>query len=141
MNIENTPTPEALSILTEKQRQAYLLRKEGLTYTAIAKRMGNTATAARQSCHGAERRLEEYEQYQSAQERNNEIVNFPITRGELRVIHEGLQWLEKDLRKNVRFAAQTDWHDRLPYTALILCDLLARVEKELYGFSFPTCIK
>ena len=53
MNIENTPTPEALSTLTEKQRQAYLLRKEGLTYTAIAKRMGNTVTAARQSCHGA----------------------------------------------------------------------------------------
>lgn len=141
MDTENIPTPEALSILTDKQRQAYLLRKEGLTFTAIAERMGNTITAARQSCHGAERRLKEYECYQSAQERNLEVVDFPITRGELRVIHEGLQRLEKDLRKNARPAAQTDWRDDLPYSALILRDLRARIEKELYGFTLPTWIE
>lgn len=85
--------------------------------------------------------MREYEHYQSVQERNNEIVDFPITRGELRVIHEGLQRLEEDLLKNAHFGAQTDWRDKLPYTALILRDLRARTEKELYGFSFSTIIE
>lgn len=133
MNTEYTPSPEALSALTDKQRRAYELRQGGLTYKKVGEQMGITANAARQNFKGAERRLREYARYRHVQERNNEPVDFPLTRGELKMIIEGLRKERRAMTKHLQMSSRADWRNNLPYTARILTDLLARAEIEIYG--------
>lgn len=48
-----------LKILTAKQRQAYLLRQQGLSFRAIGENMGIVGSTARMHFNVAERRLRE----------------------------------------------------------------------------------
>lgn len=130
----NVVSMEILQILTNKQREAYLLHKEGLSYSEIGRRLGKTANAVRQHCVAAERRIKEYEAYQRTETRNNEVVSFPLTRGELKILHEGLQKLEEDALKHTHFGSKgSDWRDKLSYSDLMVQKLRERIEEELYG--------
>ena len=75
-----------LSCLTEQQREAYLLREEGLTYQAIGDKMGISTNAARTHVLHAERRFREYTLYHKIEEKNQELADIDLTRGELKVI-------------------------------------------------------
>ena len=131
---------EVFAILTAKQKEVYLLRMEGMTFAEIGRKLGKSVNAVRENYRGVERRTREYTAYQRAETRNNEVVDFPMTCGELKVVCDGLRKLQEDATRNIHPAAQKDWRDRLPYSALVVKQLLERAEKEIYGFSFPTVI-
>lgn len=122
-----------LSILTERQRTAYLLRLEKKTYTQIAIKMGITTSAVGQLIHHAERRFREYEKYNASLERNNISVDLPLTRGELIFILSGLRLLEAELEKGVAKGLSYDWKGRLPYEHGCVETLSRRIQSTLYG--------
>lgn len=74
---------EVFAILTAKQKEVYLLRMEGMTFAEIGRKLGKSVNAVRENYRGVERRTREYTAYQRAETRNNEVVDFPMTRGEL----------------------------------------------------------
>lgn len=88
------------SCLTDKQRTAYALREEGLTFQAIADKMGITASAARNHVRNAERRFREHTAYHRIEQRNLEPLPFDLTRGEGKIILSALQLLERDMMKS-----------------------------------------
>ena len=122
-----------LSCLTEKQREAYLLREEGLTYQAIGDKMGISTNAARTHVLHAERRFREYTLYHKIEEKNQELADIDLTRGELKVIMEALVCLERDIMKTVKFNVQTDWRGRLPYEAKVVVDAYRKASIAVYG--------
>lgn len=134
--LKGTTKPEAeknLSILTERQRTAYLLRLEKKTYKQIADEMGITTSAAGQLIHYAERRFRQYEKYNAALERNNVSVDFPVTRGELIFMLSGLRLLEAELEKGAVKGLSYDWKGRLPYEHGCVKELSNRIQIALYG--------
>ena len=122
-----------LSCLTEKQREAYLLREEGLTYQAIGDKMGISTNAARTHVLHAECRFREYTLYHKIEEKNQELADIDLTRGELKVIMEALVCLERDIMKTVKFNVQTDWRGRLPYEAKVVVDTYRKASIAVYG--------
>lgn len=122
-----------LSCLTEKQRTAYELREQGLTFKAIGEEMGITQTAARNHVHNADRRFREYTAYHRIEQRNLEPLPIDLTRGEVKIILSALQLLERDMMKNAVYNVKSDWRGRLPYEALVASGLYRKVNVALYG--------
>lgn len=122
-----------LSCLTEKQREAYLLREEGLTYQAIGDKMGISMNAARNHVLHAERRFREYTLYHKIEERNLEPAQINLTRGELKVILEALVSHEREIMRTTKFNVQTDWRGRLPYEARVVVDIYRKASIAIYG--------
>ena len=123
-----------LDILTERQRMAYSLRLEEKTYGQIAEEMGITANAVPQLIHYSLRRFREYERYSNAKMRNNEPVDFPITRGELVLTRRGLELLVLEFEKEAPSVWRgVDWLGRMPYEYERTKELIARVRSILYG--------
>ena len=120
-----------LSCLTEKQREAYLLREKGLTYQAIGDTMGISCNAARNHVMHAERRFREYTLYHKIEERNLEKADIELTRGEVKVILEALNRLEREIMSDVKFNVNTDWRGRLPYEARIVVDIYRKANISL----------
>jgi hypothetical protein len=122
-----------LSILTKRQRAAYLLRQQKMTYKKIGEEMGITANAASELVRHAERRFREYDRYNDAKLRNNVLVDFPMTRGELIFVLSALHLLEADLQKGILDRPKSDWAGRLPYAYNLVKSLDERLQITLYG--------
>lgn len=122
-----------LSCLTEKQREAYLLREDGLTYQAIGDKMGISMNAARNHVLHAERRFREYTLYHKIEERNLEPAQIELTRGEVKVILEALVSHEREIMRTTKFNVQTDWRGHLPYEAKIVVDIYRKACISIYG--------
>ncbi len=116
---------EDLSFLTERQQQVVALRRKGLSYAKIGEQLGFCSNAARTHYANAERRAREYKRYNAIQERNKELADFPITRGELKLILDALSLLEIKLEGGHRFVG-SDWKGRLPYEYDIVKDIQRR---------------
>ena len=124
-----------LSILTERQRTARLLREQGLSYRKIAAQMDITAPAVRQLLVSAERRFQEFEEYHREQARNDLSIDFPLTRGELGEIVSGLLLLEQErIRQVGGMSVKRDFLSRLPYRSRIVSALLRRARERLDQF-------
>ena len=122
-----------VSCLTNRQREAYKLRAQGLTYQAIGEQLGITMNAARQLCIHAERRFCEYTRYQKIAERNLESVTMDFTRGELKIIMEALTHMERAMSSHAIFKVNSMWEERLPYEARIIVDVYRKAAKVIYG--------
>lgn len=123
-----------LSILSEKQKIAYLLRKQGYTYKQIAEKMGVCPNTANEYVKRAEARFLQYEQYHDERRKNDQPISFPLTRGELGEMISGLFLLEHDLvRRHGGWNIRTDWRGCLPYEIQIVKALLNRAQRTLYG--------
>lgn len=121
-----------LEFLTERQREAYELRQKNFTFAKIAVKMGITRSRARRLVLDADRRFQEYKAYQKKVTENNQPIIFPINRGELELIVEGMYKLQFEISKrhggrNVKNSLL----DKLPYKAQILDSLIERSEKLL----------
>lgn len=126
------------SFLTEKQQTALLLREEGLSFQKIAERMGVTANAARQHVRRGEQRLREYARYHDVRQQNDQPVDFPLTRGELKAVLLGLTLLkEETLRTAGANSAGPNREERLPYELQVIDGLLDRVQAALCHPSSP----
>lgn len=112
-------------------KQVVELRRKGLSFAKIAEQLGFSGNAARTHYANAERRGRGYKRYHNIQERNKENANFPITRGELKLMLEALSLLEIKLEGNHRFV-DSDWKGRLPYEYDIVKELQQRAHDCLY---------
>lgn len=123
-----------LSILTDEQRTAYQLRQQGLSFKEIGARMNTSASLATRRVRGAERRFREFEWYHDKQRRNDQPVDFPLTRGELEAIVSGLTLLERDMIQKIGgIGVRKDWRGHLSYEAQVVDNLLRRAQLLLYG--------
>ena len=121
-----------LSILTEKQRIAYLLRIQGLSYKQIAVKLNVTVSTATQNVHLAERRLREFKRDERIHIQNQMPVTFPLTRNELLLIEAGLDLMKENLCKGVTRRSDTDWQGKLPYKYQFVEALHKRAQMILY---------
>lgn len=122
-----------LSILTERQKTAWELREQGLTYAAIAKEMGITSSAVRTHIVNAERRFREYEYFNDAKEKNAELLNLDLTRGEVKLLVDALLKFEKELLAEAHLNVKTDWKGRIPYRGQVAVNLLYKLQEAAYG--------
>lgn len=119
-----------LSFLTDRQKQVYLLRSAGVKFKDIATTLGISQEAARQHAHHAERRFREKERYDAMAKRNNEVIDLPITRGELKMAIQGLREVEKEMMKHKR--PKDDWWGSFPYEHHIITTFIEKAENYLY---------
>ena len=123
-----------VSVLTERQRMAYTLRQQGLTYAKVGEAMGISSSGAERNIKAAERLLRECAAYHAWQKKNDEPAELPLTRGELRLVLRGLQMVEKEIARPVNARnCRIGWKDRLPYETRILAGVLRRAHTALYG--------
>lgn len=122
-----------LSALTKRQREAYLLRMNNMSYAKIGKVLGISTSAAGQLIHCAERRFREYDRFMDARQRNTVPVEFPVTRGELLLILSGLDLLEADMSKESFKRTSYDWTGRLSYKYELIKALNKRIQMAVYG--------
>jgi len=122
-----------LSILTEKQREAWKLRAMGFNYKQIAEKMGISVSAARNHIHNAERRFREWEAYNAIEQKNNETLHIIFTRGEIEVLLRAVHEYEHRLMREAHYNVKTDWKGRLPYECRILPPLSEKMQTALYG--------
>ncbi len=122
---------EDLSFLTERQQQVVELRRKGMSFEKIGKELGCSGSATRQHYAHAERRGRECKHYNAIEEKNKEIVAFPIARGELKLLLDAIRLLERKLEGNHRFA-DDDWKGKLPYEYDIVKGLEQRVHDSIY---------
>ena len=66
-----------------------------MTFAQIGNSLGISPSAARQHYQSALTRIREYEAYNRMIEYNNQPVDFPLTRGELRLIYLDLNELTR----------------------------------------------
>lgn len=126
-----------LSILTERQRQVYLLRQQNLTFVQIGARLGTSAASASKAYHTAYRRLRDAAILLGAPPRTDvRPVDFPLTRGELEAIAGALSLLNREMcRKAGLSAAPTD---PLPPRIAQVSALLHRARQALEQGKSPT---
>lgn len=121
-----------LSILTDKQRQAWELRQKGLSYRKIGEEMGISTNAATAHVHNAERRFREWERYNAIEEKNNEVVPVELTRGEIKLLVQALHSHEHRMLQDANYNIRTDWKGRLPYESRIISGLSEKLQLAVY---------
>ena len=124
---------ENVEILTIKQRTAWELRKTGITFKQIALQMGITPSAASELVHKAERRFRDYERYQNAKERNNEVLQISLTRGECKLLVDAISEYERVLMRSKHVSTARDLYGDLPYENLLLPLLYEKLQILVYG--------
>lgn len=124
---------ENLSILTEKQKTAYLLRQEGMTYKAIAEKMGVTSDTASQHVKTAERRFREYERLQAQERWGKEEVSITITRIELEAVMWSLKWIEDKMIRHGGTHKNPAWREQLPFAVEPVNELFYKTQQAMYG--------
>lgn len=125
-----------LSILTERQQTAYMLKESGMKVKQIAEEMGITENAVRRHLQQVERRFQQFDAAQKMREENNVPVEFPLTRADLLVILSGLQSYTAEMMNRITKNSKSDWVGKLPPEYLLAEDLLARIETNLYGHAY-----
>lgn len=122
-----------LRILTQRQRRAWLLREQGLTYAQIGQEMGISQASARSLVRSAENRLRECEQYHCAEERNDDAFLIGVTAGECKLLIECIKQYEQKLYRGARGQSNPDWREGVPYTAQLLPELLNKLQMLAIG--------
>lgn len=122
-----------LSILSERQREVWRLHMQGKSKSQIAKELEITYNAVSEHIRHVERKFREYDQYCSAQERNEESVFLPLTRGEVKIIIQALDVYENRLEHDVVQRKGSDWIGKLPVQSKIIADLYDKAQTAIYG--------
>lgn len=121
-----------LSMLTERQQTAYMLKESGMKVKQIAEEMGITDNAVRRHLKQGERRFRQDEAVKKMREENAVPVDFPLTRADLLVILSGLQSYTAEMMKRITKNSKSDWAGKLPPEYSLAEDLIARIETNLY---------
>lgn len=122
-----------LHYLTERQRAAWLLHEEGLSRKQIAERLGITYNAVVDLLKLSVKHFHEYEAYCAIEKRNLEPVNFPLTRGDVKVIMEALTIYAIQLNEQANSHVNSDTYGKLPITKTIVADLHQRAQILIQG--------
>jgi len=84
-----------LTILTEKQRQVFLLREEGCKFKDIAEKVGISSATASKYYNQAVKTIELAEWYQKKTAEFSEATDITLTKGDVAVIQDALLIFEK----------------------------------------------
>lgn len=120
-------------VLTEKQQAVRDLRQQGLTKKKIAEMLGITVNMVTTHLRNAERRFGEYERYLALEEKNNQIVDIDLTRGELEMIVYAISEYQLALIRRAHYNIKTDWRGRLPFGASLPQTLSEKIQMKIYG--------
>ena len=131
-----TECKESISFLMKENDALPLNNKKGCekehTFKKIAEKMGITESGAHSLIISANRRLKKRDAYHQDLLKNNQPVAFPLTRGELKIIVEGLQGLAFELSKKHKCRnVKTHMEDNLPYEAQIVESLIERADQAI----------
>lgn len=125
-----------LTILTERQRQVYLLRAQKLTFAEIGTRLGVSAAAAGSAYRAACRlRTQAILLETPPAEEKSQPVAFPLNRSELEAVVSALLLLQRDMRR--RAGTGMRLRDPLPPKAARVADLLHRAQTALAQADAP----
>ncbi len=122
---------------TDRQKEVYRLREQKMTFVQIGNTLGISKNAARQHYQNALRRIREYEAYNRMIEHNNQLVDFPLTRGELKLIYIGLNELTKIKPYRVMANVRSNWEEKRSYERIIIDDLIDRAFEAIYQAKRP----
>ena len=120
-------------VLTEKQQAVWELKLQGLAKKQIAEKLGISVSMVNTHLNNADRRFQQYENYKALEEKNNEVVDIQLTRGELETIVHALIEYERSMVKKAHYNIKTDWRGRLPFGAEQAQTVSARIQEKLYG--------
>ena len=126
-----------LTILTERQRQVYLLRAQKLTFAEIGTRLGVSAAAGGSAPRAASPRLRTQAillETPPAEEKSQPVA-FPLNRSELEAVVSALLLLQRDMRR--RAGTGMRLRDPLPPKAARVADLLHRAQTALAQADAP----
>lgn len=129
--MENEINYNNFDFLTDVQREIYFRVKDGEKYAQIARDKSVKPSAVRSAYLRAERRVREYERFHSIKERNMEIVDIQITRGELKAMKEAVYAMELDYRNKVGRPNVSDWNKTYPYMYDVVCGLYEKIKRAL----------
>ena len=119
------------NFLTDVQREIYLKVKDGAKFSHIARDKGVNPEAVRTAYRRAERRVKEYERFHAVKERNLEVIDMQITRGELKAMKEAVYSLRLDYQNKVGRPLVSDWAETYPYMYDVVCGLYDKIEQTL----------
>ena len=122
--------------LTEKQQAVWDLRQQGLTKKKIAETLGLSVNMVTTHLANAERRFREYEPYLAQEEKNNQIVDIDLTRGELEMIVYAICEYQQALIRQAHYNVKTEWRGRLPFGASLSQTLSEKIQMKYMGESF-----
>lgn len=122
---------------TDRQKEVYKLREQKMTFVQIGNTLGISKNAARQHYQNALRRIREYEAYNRMIDHNNQPVDFPLTRGELKLIYIGLNELTKIKPYRVMANVRSNWEEKRSYERIIIDDLIDRAFEAIYQAKRP----
>lgn len=108
-----------------------------MTFVQIGNTLGISKNAARQHYQNALRRIREYEAYNRMIDHNNQPVDFPLTRGELKLIYIGLNELTKIKPYRVMANVRSNWEAKRSYERIIIDDLIDRAFEAIYQAKRP----
>lgn len=128
----NAAMEDFFRFFTERQKEVYRLREQKKTYDEISKTLGISRNAVYTHYHNALRRIREYEEYNQVKEQNNQPVDFPLTRGELKLIYMGLNELTHIKPYKITVNVRTNWEEQKSYERLIIDDLIERAYEVIY---------
>lgn len=84
-----------VTILTEAQRKAFILRKQGKTYSEIAKALTMTIEGARSNYQRAVWAFKHYEREKEQHQIDMLPIEYPITRRQLILIAQALDFMQQ----------------------------------------------
>lgn len=122
-----------LKILTDKQRQAYRLRQEGLSFKAIGEAMGIQGSTASKHVREAERRFREKAEYDAWATWNREPILISTTQGQVQALLDCLYWLASKMGIQAAQGDWKDWRGKLPYEMRFLKEFVEQIQLDLYG--------
>lgn len=128
---------EFFRFFTDRQKEVYKLREQKMTFVQIGNTLGISKNAARQHYQNALRRIREYEAYNRMIDHNNQPVDFPLTRGELKLIYIGLNELTKIKPYRVMANVRSNWEEKRSYESIIIDDLIDRAFEAIYQAKRP----
>lgn len=129
---------DKLKYATEREKNAYQLRHDGLTYKAIAEEMKICVSRANTLVKSAERRIREYDLYcentKMQKEKETEIIKLEMSYGELKVIsdilYKNIKSFDKQIPCNITFDRDV-CKSKFPYEYFLMCTALQELVKTL----------
>lgn len=124
---------EDLSVLSKRQQDVWTLYALGESRRHIAEKLNITTNAVTQHLNHAARRFREHDQYCAVLERNQESVDLPLTRGEVKVIIKALATYKKELERDHIHTVGSDFWGRLPWETQLVAGLYEKAQTSIYG--------
>lgn len=117
-----------LSFLSEKQKTAYLLRKQGKKFKEISAEMNVSYATAREHYLLAEKRISEYKHFDEVQKKNNIPLSIDINLIELKYIMRALLELVSYWDSNSTYNIKSNRLRKYPNEYEIVKNLFERLQ-------------